>query len=146
MVRTVHADRAVVVDTNAYSVPCRLIGEWVWVVVYGGRVRVHHGPDIVADPCRAPRSATSGSLIVRTLVGNNGGLRPLEAAVDRPKPELLRPLKECAAAAGGSIYVGLTLRVDRSALTGRNDSRVRGRPRGSGRPAFWIRRAFGACS
>ena len=50
MVRTVHADCAVVVDTNTYSVPWRLIGERVRVVVYGGRVRA---------------VGTSGSLIVR---------------------------------------------------------------------------------
>ena len=39
LTRTVHADCAVVVDTNAYSVPWRLIGERVRVVVSGGRVR-----------------------------------------------------------------------------------------------------------
>ena len=43
LIRTVHADCAVTVDTNAYSVPWRLIGERVRVVVSGGRVRVHHG-------------------------------------------------------------------------------------------------------
>ena len=49
LIRTVHADCAVVVDTNAYSVPWRLIGERVRVVVSGGRVRVDHGPDVVAE-------------------------------------------------------------------------------------------------
>ena len=49
LIRTVHPDCAVVVDTNAYSVPRRLIGERVRVVVSGGRMRIHHGPDVVAE-------------------------------------------------------------------------------------------------
>ena len=88
LVRTVHADCAVVVDTNAYSMPWRLIGERVRVVVSGGRVRVHHGPDArVTDRAH--------------LVGVNGGPRPAETEPPRPKPELLRPLDEYAAVAGG---------------------------------------------
>ena len=102
LVRTVHADCAVVVDTNAYSVPWRLIGERVRVVVYGGRVRVHHGPDVVADHA-AHRGRHERITDRAHLAGINGGLRPVEAAADRREPELLRPLEEYAAAAGGSF-------------------------------------------
>jgi hypothetical protein len=36
-------------DTNSYSVPWRLIGESVQVVVLGGRVVVRHAGEVVAD-------------------------------------------------------------------------------------------------
>jgi len=44
-----HADCSVTVGTNAYSVPWRLIGERVRVVVSDGRVRVYHDRDVVAE-------------------------------------------------------------------------------------------------
>ena len=102
LVRTVHADCAVVVDTNAYSVPWRLIGERVRVVVSGGRVRVHHGPRVVAEHVEHP--GRHARVTDRAhLVGVVGGPRPAETEAVRPKPELLRPLDEYAAVAGGSF-------------------------------------------
>ena len=102
LIRTVHADCAVVVDTNAYSVPWRLIGERVRVVVSGGRVRVHHGPDVVAE--HDEHAGRHARVVDRAhLVGVNGGPRPAETEAARPKPELLRPLDEYAAVAGGSF-------------------------------------------
>ena len=100
LTRTVHADCAVVVDTNAYSVPWRLIGERVRVVVSGGRVRVHHGPKVVAE--HVEHEGRRARVTDRAhLVGVVGGPRPAETAAARPKPELLRPLDEYAAVAGG---------------------------------------------
>ena len=102
LTRTVHADCAVVVDTNAYSVPWRLIGERVRVVVSGGRVRVHHGPRVVAEHVEHP--GRHARVTDRAhLVGVAGGPRPAETEAVRPKPELLRPLDEYAAVAGGSF-------------------------------------------
>ena len=102
LIRTVHADCAVVVDTNAYSVPWRLIGERVRVVVSGGRVRVDHGPDVVAE--HIEHTGRHTRITERAhLVGINGGPRPASAETVRPKPELLRPLDEYAAVAGGSF-------------------------------------------
>ena len=102
LIRTVHADCAVVVDTNAYSVPWRLIGERVRVVVSGGRVRVHHGPDVVAE--HVEHSGRHARVTERAhLVGVNGGPRPAAVEAARPKPALLRPLDEYAAVAGGSF-------------------------------------------
>src|SRR3546814_21102896 len=43
LIRRVQADCCVEVDTNAYSVPWRLIGETVRVVIAGGRVSIQHG-------------------------------------------------------------------------------------------------------
>ena len=100
--RTVHADCAVVVDTNAYSAPWRLIGERVRVVVSGGRVRVHHGPAVVAE--HVEHSGRHARVIDRAhLAGVNGDPRAAETAEVRPQPALLRPLDEYAAVAGGSF-------------------------------------------
>ena len=102
LIRTVHADCAVVVDTNAYSVPWRLIGERVRVVVSGGRVRVDHGPDVVAE--HIEHTGRHTRITERAhLVGINRGPRPASAETVRPKPELLRPLDAYAAVAGGSF-------------------------------------------
>ena len=102
LIRTVHADCAVVVDTNAYSVPWRLIGERVRVVVSGGRVRIDHGPDVVAE--HIEHTGRHTRITERAhLVGINRGPRPASAETDRPKPELLRPLDAYAAVAGGSF-------------------------------------------
>jgi hypothetical protein len=46
--RRVRNDCAVEVDGNAYSVPWRLIGERVEVIVAAGQVRVRHGASEVA--------------------------------------------------------------------------------------------------
>ena len=91
-----------VVDTNAYSVPWRLIGERVRVVVSGGRVRVHHGPAVVAEHVEHP--GRHARVVDRAhLAGVNGGPRPAAAAAVRPGPALLRPLDEYAAVAGGNF-------------------------------------------
>ena len=103
LVRTVHADCAVTVDTNAYSVPWRLIGERVRVVVSGGRVRVHHGGEVVAE--HGVHGGRHARIVERAhFEGVNAGPRPAaDAAAPEPEPELLRPLDEYAAVAGGTF-------------------------------------------
>lgn len=107
LVRKVHSDCCVEIDENAYSVPWRLIGERVRVLVAGGRITIEHGNRTVArhsehpgrrhrsvDPAHldgvvgAPRVTTS-----TTLAGP-----PLPAV---PDGELLRPLAEYEALVGG---------------------------------------------
>ncbi len=79
-----------------------LIGERVRVVVSGGRVRVDHGPDVVAE--HIEHTGRHTRITERAhLVGINRGPRPASAETDRPKPELLRPLDAYAAVAGGSF-------------------------------------------
>ena len=113
LIRTVHADCAVMVDTNAYSVPWRLIGERVRVVVSGGRVRVHHGPDVVAE--HVEHTGRHARVTDRAhLVGVNGGPRPAAVATARPKPKLLRPLDEYAAVAGGRFWAWMSWTMTRS--------------------------------
>ena len=56
LIRRVQADCAVEVDTNAYSVPWRLIGERVQVTVADGWVRIFHaGREVAAHPEAAGR-------------------------------------------------------------------------------------------
>jgi len=58
LVRKVQADCAVEVDSNAYSVPWRLIGESVQVSVSAGRVRIRHAGRLVAE-LGGPRTGSS---------------------------------------------------------------------------------------
>ncbi len=102
LIRTVSADCAVTLDTNAYSVPWRLIGERVRVVASGGKVRVHHGGEVVAEH---DEHAGRRARIVdrRHFDGLNAAPRAEAEAEDAPEPALLRPLDEYAAVAGGSF-------------------------------------------
>ena len=87
------ADCAVEIDTNAYSVPWRLIGESVQVSVSAGRVRIHHAGRLVAEHAEA--SGRHGRIIdhghFAGIVGLSG--RPVSRRRQsrrRPPPDLLR--------------------------------------------------------
>jgi transposase len=107
--RMVGSDACVEVDTNAYSVPWRLIGQQVAVHVTETDVIVLHGEQEVA---RHPLSAGRRQRVIeRThLIGIVGATsRPTATAVtlpDHPIPpqqnSLLRPLAEYEAVAGGA--------------------------------------------
>ncbi|MDQ2629539.1 MAG: IS21 family transposase [Actinomycetota bacterium] len=104
LVRKVQADCAVEVDTNAYSVPWRLIGESVQVSVSAGRVRVHHAGRLVAEHVEA--EGRHRRIVERGHFAGVVGLvrsAPAAAPDDPPAspPELLRALSEYEAAAGG---------------------------------------------
>jgi transposase len=100
LVRKVQADCAIDLDTNSYSVPWRLIGESVQVVVLGGRVVVRHAGVVVADHplCRGRRQRIVERAHLAGVVGASGAVRAAQA----PPPALLRPLAEYEAVAGGS--------------------------------------------
>ena len=101
-IRTVSADCAVAVDANACSVPWRLIGERVRVAASGGKVRVHHGRDVVAG--HDEHRGRHARIVDRAhLDGVNAGPRPIDEGAAAPEPALLRPLDEYAAVAGGSF-------------------------------------------
>jgi transposase len=103
LVRKVQADCVVEVDTNAYSVPWRLIGERVQVSVSAGRVRIHHAGRLVAEHAEA--SGRHGRIVEPGhLAGLVGFPRPIPAAPEEPPPpppDLLRALSEYDAVAGG---------------------------------------------
>ena len=103
LIRVVHADCSVTVGTNAYSVPWRLIGARVRVVVSGSRVRVYHDREVVAE--HDEHHGRHGRITDRThLEGINTGPHQSDVAdEDADEPSLLRPLAEYAAVAGGSF-------------------------------------------
>ncbi len=104
LIRRVSSDCCVEVDTNAYSVPWRLIGETVRVVVAGGRVAIEHGGTQVAVH---PESAGRRQRLVETAhfagLSPATPVRPTEAPPpdSPPAAELLRPLREYEQAIGG---------------------------------------------
>jgi hypothetical protein len=96
LVRRVSADCGVEIDRVFYSVPWRLIGERVAVHVADGRVRVLHGGRVVAEHAEgAPRSRV---IAPEHLHGVVGAAKPQTACA---APDLLRPLEEYEAVAGG---------------------------------------------
>ena len=98
------------VDGNAYSVPWRLIGEQVEVVVSSHQVRVRHGLHEVAVHTLAEgrRHRVIDPAHLSGVAGANGrSLRAREARAEEPGPlpasDLLRPLTEYEAMVGGSF-------------------------------------------
>jgi transposase len=94
--RRVQSDACVEVDTNAYSVPWRLIGEAVRVEVTGDHVRVFHGATVIAaHPYTVGR---------RQRIVDPAHLAGIVGSRSRAVPDraLLRPLAAYALAAGGA--------------------------------------------
>jgi transposase len=104
LVRRVQADCAVEIDSNAYSVPWRLIGETVRVILTGEQLRVSHAGQEVAvhQRCTGRFERRVDPLHFAGVVG----FRPkatvvLSTAADVADPELLRPLIEYERLVGG---------------------------------------------
>jgi transposase len=108
--RRVHTDACIELDTNRYSVPWKLIGETVTVVVAERQVRVQYAGQEVA--CHAQNAGRRTSVIERShlvgivgahLVGVSWMARPgVGTAPPAAAPaELLRPLAEYETALGG---------------------------------------------
>jgi hypothetical protein len=102
LIRRVQSDCCIEVDTNAYSVPWRLIGESVRVVVAGGRVSIQHGGREVAAH---PETAGRRQRLVEPA--HFAGITPVQAVRPSAAPEapppatLLRPLQEYEQLIGG---------------------------------------------
>jgi hypothetical protein len=101
LARKVRSDCAIDLDTNSYSVPWRLVGETVQVVVLGGRVIVRHAGEIVADhaQCEGRRQRVIERTHLAGLVGTAPARAPMPPAAP---PALLRPLAEYEAVVGGA--------------------------------------------
>jgi hypothetical protein len=99
LVRKVQADCAIEVDGNAYSVPWRLIGERVRVILAGEQLRVSHAGREVAvhQRCAGRFERRVDPLHFEGVVG----FRPPATPSTMPAPELLRPLIEYERLAGG---------------------------------------------
>ncbi len=102
--RRVQSDCCVELDTNAYSVPWRLLGETVRVVVAGGRVCIEHRGQQVAVHAEAGgrRQRVIEPVHLAGLVPARPPAASAEAtAAPAVGAELLRPLEEYERAAGG---------------------------------------------
>lgn len=101
LIRKVRPDCAIDLDTNSYSVPWRLVGETVQVVVLAGRVIVRHAGEVVADHpvCDGRRQRIVDRAHLAGLVGT-GSVRAATSP-PIPSPALLRPLAEYEALVGG---------------------------------------------
>lgn len=106
LIRRVQSDATIELDTNFYSVPWRLIGETVAVVIAGSRVSIrHHGSEV------ASHGETTGRRQRVMAATHLAGISRPQFVVSEPvtellpaagEPELLRPLSEYEQAAGGS--------------------------------------------
>ncbi|OAN66055.1 Mu transposase domain-containing protein [Magnetospirillum moscoviense] len=103
-------DCSVEIDTNAYSVPWRLIGESVTMTLSDGRIRIHHAGRLVAE--HGESAGRKGRIVEAAHFQGAGGhagavrrpVRSMEgpsAEMGPPVPELLRPLAEYEQIAGG---------------------------------------------
>lgn len=98
LVRKVTSDCSVEVDGNAYSVPWRLIGERVTVIVAGPDLRVQHaGQDVARHAVRSGRHGRVADPAHFAGIGRRRASSPMPDV-----PTLLRPLSEYDAVAGGS--------------------------------------------
>lgn len=106
--RRVHSDACIELDTNRYSVPWKLIGESVTVVVAERQVRVLYAGQAVA--CHAQSSLRRATVIERShLAGIVGAHLAGVSWLPRTPPppatvpaELLRPLQDYERALGGA--------------------------------------------
>jgi hypothetical protein len=105
LTRCVQNDGCIDVDTNHYSVPWRLIGAQVGVLVSGGEVRISHaGAEVARHGQRRGRHerAVDRAHLRGIVMGDLGGPRLAVAAETAPADaELLRPLAEYERVAGG---------------------------------------------
>jgi hypothetical protein len=100
LVRRVQADCAVELDTNAYSVPWRLIGETVRVVVAGGCVSIRHRDREVA--AHAETAGRRQRVVDPAHLAGIGRPQPVTSPPAAAAGDLLRPLSEYERAAGGA--------------------------------------------
>ena len=108
LIRRVHTDACIELDTNRYSVPWKLIGESVTAVVAERRVRVLYAGQEVACHAQSPlrRTTVIDRRHLAGIVGANtvgvGWLPRMPAPQPVIPAELLRPLEQYEQALGGA--------------------------------------------
>ena len=109
LIRVVQSDCCVEIDTNAYSVPWRLIGESVRVLVTADAVRVNHaGREVAVHERRTgKRERAREAAHFDGVSGFAARIQPIADGIALPilppPGALLRPLAEYEALAGGTF-------------------------------------------
>jgi transposase len=108
LIRRVGSDCTIEIDSNAYSVPWRLIGESVLVTVTNTAVRVHHAGHEVAVHAvlSGRRQRSTDPAHYAGVAGANGRYSvclPANEPSTAPASSLLRPLGEYEALLGGGF-------------------------------------------
>jgi transposase len=108
LIRRVGSDCTVEIDSNAYSVPWRLIGESVLVTVTNSAVRVQHaGREVAVHAALSGRRQRSiDNAHYAGVAGANGRFSvcpPASELAAAPASSLLRPLDEYEALLGGGF-------------------------------------------
>jgi transposase len=105
LVRRVGSDCSIEIDTNAYSVPWRLIGESVQVEIAQGRVRIRHAGREVALHAERTGLRRERAIDPAHFEGVAGFRAPVRREIEATpiEPTLLRPLVEYEQLAGGSF-------------------------------------------
>jgi hypothetical protein len=102
-VRRVHADACIELETNRYSVPWRLIGETVTVLVNEQVRMVHAGQEVAVHTRLAgQRRASLHREDLLGIVGSEPRPQPNAVVLPATLPELLRPPHEYEALTGGA--------------------------------------------
>jgi hypothetical protein len=105
LIRQVRSDCTVEVDSNAYSVPWRLIGERVSVVLSNATVRIYHGPHEVA--VHAALDGRRQRAIDPAHYSGIAATNDIPACSRQTEPpalsDLLRPLSDYEALIGGAF-------------------------------------------
>jgi transposase len=101
--RTVHTDACIELDTNFYSVPWNLIREEVTVQLSGMEVRIlYNAEEVACHPwCIGERQRSINPHHLKGIVGANWCAKTPILSVPIKPAELLRPLAEYEAVAGG---------------------------------------------
>lgn len=100
--RRVQSDCCIEVDTNAYSVPWRLIGESVRAVVAGGRISIQHqGREVAVHPESAGRRQRLVEAVHFAGITSVRHRTPPPLGTSPPAADLLRPLQEYEQLVGG---------------------------------------------
>jgi len=100
LMRKVTSECAIELDANSYSVPWRLIGAQVQVVVGGGRIQILHAGVTVATHAEMA-GRRQRAIDPAHFHGVAGAARPTMVTEPPAAPDLLRPLAEYERAVGG---------------------------------------------
>jgi hypothetical protein len=98
--RKVHADACVEIETNYYSVPSEFVDKLVSIQIIGSELKIIYKDLVIAEHCLS-QGIRQRVLVREHLKGIVGAHKTVILPKERQSSELLRPLEEYEAIAGG---------------------------------------------